>query len=388
MFSEKEEILLHNYFDNLLSKEEQTEFEDCLLDNIDLAIELGKLKNLQRNLNNLCSNFNPPDTVIENIINSLLKNKVDSKNINPNKSDGKKVTKTKKTKRKLTQKTKYRLKQFVLILFILFFIVVLIFGYLFIVKNNKTTPWIVNNINFDTTQTSIKILEKKLEENSILETEENDNFLILIDNSGIIELSGKSKIKVLTGTKSLNSIFYYFGKLNFKPNLNNQLFELNYAKIKIQTINSNFLISNYTKNSLVEVLTNYIKIKYNDVEFQIPSNHSFYFIESNSISIPTNNNSSEAFVNLISSYSLTNNEILLSEIIKIATEKESFTLFYLLSQVPPIYREQIIKKLVKFVPLPSTVTKESILLLEQSSLNIWWDQIYISNHYRPSKNID
>jgi len=136
MFSEKEEILLHNYFDNLLSKEEQTEFEDCLLDNIDLAIELGKLKNLQRNLNNLCSNFNPPDTVIENIINSLLKNKVDSKNINPNKSDGKKVTKTKKTKRKLTQKTKYRLKQFVLILFILFFIVVLIFGYLFIVKNN------------------------------------------------------------------------------------------------------------------------------------------------------------------------------------------------------------------------------------------------------------
>ena len=196
MFSEKEEILLHNYFDNLLSKEEQTEFEDCLLDNIDLAIELGKLKNLQRNLNNLCSNFNPPDTVIENIINSLLKNKVDSKNINPNKSDGKKVTKTKKTKRKLTQKTKYRLKQFVLILFILFFIVVLIFGYLFIVKNNKTTPWIVNNINFDTTQTSIKILEKKLEENSILETEENDNFLILNDNSGIIELSGKSKIKV------------------------------------------------------------------------------------------------------------------------------------------------------------------------------------------------
>ena len=206
MFSEKEEILLHNYFDNLLSKDEQTEFEDCLLDNIDLAMELGKLKNLQRNLNNLPSNFNPPDVVIENIINSLLNQNLANKNIDSkqSKQNAKLIQEKKKIKRKLRPKTKYRLKQAALISVIVFFIVALVLGYFLIVKNSKTTPWKINNTNLEATQTNNNTSTEKLEENSIFETKEGDNFLILIENSGTMNLYGRSKIKVLVGTKSLN----------------------------------------------------------------------------------------------------------------------------------------------------------------------------------------
>jgi len=380
MFSEKEEILLHNYFDNLLSKDEQTEFEDCLLDNIDLAMELGKLKNLQRNLNNLPSNFNPPDVVIENIINSLLNQNLANKNIDSkqSKQNAKLIQEKKKIKRKLRPKTKYRLKQAALISVIVFFIVALVLGYFLIVKNSKTTPWKINNTNLEATQTNNNTSTEKLEENSIFETKEGDNFLILIENSGTINLYGRSKIKVLVGTKSLNSISYYFGNLNFNPDLNNKLFEVNYNQIQMQSINSNFLISSNAENPLVKILSNFIFLKSGGVEFKIPSNHSFYFVADNSISIPTNNNSSEEFIKLISSYSLTKNDVLLSKIIKSATKQESFTLFFMLNQVTPEYRELIIEKLKQIVPLPSSIAKESILFLEQSSLNIWWEQIYIS----------
>ena len=380
MFSEKEEILLHNYFDNLLTKDEQTEFEDCLLDNIDLAMELGKLKNLQRNLNNLPSNFNPPDTIIENIINSLLNQNLANKNIDSKQTKQKdKISKEKKkNKRKLRPKTKYRLKQTALISLIVIFIGALVLAYFLIVKNSKTTPWEINSTNLETNQTNNNTLNNKLEENSIFETKEGDNFIIFIENSGTINLNGKSKIEVLDGTKSLNSINYYFGNLNFNPDLNNKLFEVNFNKVQIHSINSNFSISTNSENPRVNIFSNFITLKSKGIEFKIPSNHSFYFVTDNAISIPTNNNSSEEFIKLISSYSLTKNDFLLPKIIKSTTKKELFSLFFMLSQVAPEYRELIIEKLQKIVPLPSTITKENILFLDQSSLNTWWDQIYIS----------
>ncbi|MBU0472698.1 MAG: hypothetical protein KKF62_00905 [Bacteroidetes bacterium] len=380
MYSDRNEILLHDYFDNLLSEEEQTEFEDCLLDNIDLAIELGKLKNLQRNLNNLPSNFTPQDTVIENIINSLLSTNLEVKNIDKKAYNNKRTKpekKKSKTKRELSPKTKYILKRLLIPTLILIVLSVSVVGYYGYIKMNKTTPWFVNILK---SKTTAKFETNELIVNSTFETTESQEVEIVIKQCGKIELLGASKIEVLNGEKSLNSIFYYFGNFSFFPDLNNQLFELNYYAISIKSTNSIFSISENKGNTNVMVVTNFITVKNDNLEYRIPANHQFNISGKNEVSIPINDKSSEIFFDLINSYSLTKNHLVLGEIIKTSTSTEAFTLFSLLPQVTPYYRDIIINKLQKMVPMPSNINKENILILDQLSLESWWDAIYLANN--------
>ena len=65
-------IKLHDYFDGLLSPEEEGDFQTLLMDNRSLAIELGKLKDLKRRLKNMPLSFEPPGRIIDNITEKLL----------------------------------------------------------------------------------------------------------------------------------------------------------------------------------------------------------------------------------------------------------------------------------------------------------------------------
>ena len=72
MHDEELKILLHDYFDDLLTEEEESDFQSQLMENRTLAIDLGKLKDLKRRLNNLPLNFEPPPKIISNITEKLL----------------------------------------------------------------------------------------------------------------------------------------------------------------------------------------------------------------------------------------------------------------------------------------------------------------------------
>jgi len=175
MSKENEEILLHDYFDNLLSEEEQNRFEDLLLDNIDLAIELGKLKNLQRNLNNLPSTFTPSEKTLNNILNSLLNNNLGEKEVAEKKKDKKffRIEKKEvKPRQKLKPKTKFRIKQFFSVLISIAFISALVFGYFLYVDMNNTTPWFVKVLNKSDLSTKVENNNIELNINSLFETKE------------------------------------------------------------------------------------------------------------------------------------------------------------------------------------------------------------------------
>ena len=383
--SDNDEIFLHDYFDNLLSPAEQEKFENYIVDNIDLAIELGKLKNLQRNLKNLPSNFSPPDTVIENIIDSLLEgenqeenseNKITEKK---KKREGKeKAKKEKKEKRKLRPKTKYRLKILLFLSLFIMFLSAFGAGYYFYNQVNETTPWQIKYISPNNTHSNQKVKVNELEINSILNTLDNEQVLIQIADIAKIEVLGNSKIEILAGTQSLNSIKYYFGDLTFIPEVNNELFQIVVNKIIISSTNSKFTSNKIENSTHINVLSNYIIVNLNDLEYKVPSNHEFKIIGKNEISIPINKDSSEKFRKLITSYTAAQKSIVLDRIIKTSSIKEVFTLHFLLSQVSPVYRELIIEKLQKLVPSPPSINKVQILFLEKGALDDWWEEIYNS----------
>jgi hypothetical protein len=51
-----------------------------------------------------------------------------------------------------------------------------------------------------------------------------------------------------------------------------------------------------------------------------------------------------------------------------------------LPSVTPEYRELIIEKLNNLAPIPQTTSKEKILILDQSALDDWWEEIFLSTN--------
>ena len=381
MHNEKDEILLHDYFDNLLSSDEQQHFEEYIVDHIELAIDLGRLKNLRRNLKNMPSNFTPPDAVIENIISSLLGNKesIDTFALQPEdvyrESENKDKIKKKKVRKKLKPKTKYKLKQSFKIA--IFFVVLLLMGYVYYykVQNDKTTPWIVKTMqNIDSLQTE----ESYLTINSTLLTKTEQKAIISIAQKATLELSDNAQIKVINATQGLNSIDYKSGDILFKPIYDNEIFEIIHNKLSLFSSNSEFLIDSHESRLFVEVITNFITIKSKLLEYRIPLNYKFELLGENKISIPISNNSSNYFHQLIKSYTNLPSEHFLDKIVEVSGLDEAFTLHFLLAQVTPAYRELIIDKLNKISPMPSSCSKEKILILDSKALDDWWETIFIA----------
>lgn len=377
----KDEIILHDYFDNLLSSAEQKDFEETLLDNIDLAIDLGKLKNMQRNLRNLPSNFEPSEIIIENIIDSLLeeKEKLASSNIK-SESAFKKETKKKKIKKErksLKAKTKFRLKRLLAVFVLIFFIAVIGAGYYYFQKENSTFPWKVSLLSENAPQKLQSLVSSGLSSDTHLVISENDSVQITIADKGIIKLSGESKIVITHGTQALNSIFLEKGELKFTPQIGNVLFQLEHNNITIQSENSQFeIMASNKRTSTLHILTNFVKINLKDVISKIPNNHTFQILDKNSISLPLITNASKKLTKLVRQFDIEQNDKTLLAILKLSTRDNAYTLYFMMHKVTPTNRELILEKLQQYFPLPNSITKVDILMLDNTALNIWWEEIY------------
>jgi len=377
-----DQILLHDYFDNLLSPEAQKEFEETLLDKIDLAIDLGKLKNLQRNLHNLSSNFEPNEIVIENIIASLLEDKVkiDSPEIEVEKEDTKrKKKKIKKERKGLKALTKFRLKRLFTFFAFLSFIALIAAGYLYFQKENSSFPWEVSLISENSSSELQSIVSSGLGSNAHLTIGKDESVKITIVNNGIFELHGESEIEIISGTQLQNSIIIENGNLEFTPQIGNISFQLIHNEIILQSKNSQFEITaSNTSTSKVKVLTNFVDINLKNVVSKIPFNHTIQYLDKNHISLPLISNASKQLTKLVHEFDIKQSNKTILSILKLSTKKNVFTLFFMLSKVTPTHRELVIEKLQHFYPLPKSITILDILMLNNDALETWWEEIYSS----------
>ena len=222
----EDQIALQDYFDDLLSEDERNDFENILLENIDLAIDLGKLKDLRRNLHNLPSNFDPSETIIENIFDSLLEeseevasieDESEGENQNKSKDKSKSVPKKKREIKKkqkvLKAKTKFRLKRLLIFSAFVFFIVIIGAGYYLFQQQNSTFPWKVSVLSENVSSELQSLVSSGLNLDVHLKTSGNDIIKITIPDNGVIELSGESGIVITYGTQLLNSILLENGNL-------------------------------------------------------------------------------------------------------------------------------------------------------------------------------
>ncbi len=459
----KDEIALHDYFDDLLSPGEKVEFEEILVEYIDLAIDLRKLKTLKRILQNLPMAFEPSEILMENISKTILeaeemyihpepesepkpkkekkekKKKKKKKDLleesldeespieespieespiedsliedssvlesfieenfheespiieepkrekpkkekpKKEKSDKKRPPKKRPVSRKrkgLRGKTKFRIKQFIYFLLSVGFVGAVLSGYYFYLQIDSTFPWKVNVIS-ESSQPNKNLLPNFIDNNEHLVTYKDNVIRITVANKGFIELNGECEIASINGTQSLNSVLLEKGNLKFSPLQENNLFLLLYGDIKIRSVNSEFeLNAPGNASATLNVFSNFVEIEVGDFINKVPYNHTIKVLDENHISIPVITSSSKRFTRLVNQFGMQQSDKTLNSILNLSKKENAFTLLFMLNKVTPGNKDLIINKLQKFFPLPDSITKVDILLLDDEALNTWWLEIY------------
>lgn len=372
MHDDELKIRLHDYFDELLSPEEESDFQMLLMENRSLAIELGKLKDLKRRLKNLPLSFEPPTRIIDNITEKLLT--LEGKQSGPSK---RKIPEQIKPKLK---KVKNRSNNKTLINILIIIIIVILGGgggYYFYSMNKSTTPWRMVTVSGKATiANSVQAIDQ-ISENQILQLSDDGESSIYMQDQGIIKIDGKTEIEIIKANKNSNTLNFNYGKLEYIPKPNSGEFNIFVKNFIISSDNSKFTVSSdklgdYT----IGVLSNYLSVQFSGISYRFAHDHKVKIIAEQVIQIPQNINTNKNFINLINEYNFNKETKTLNKIMSSATKSDALTLHFLLSEVDPAQREQVINRLNEIIPLPYGVTESDILILNQKMLDKWWDKIY------------
>lgn len=365
-------IKLHDYFDGLLSPEEEGDFQTLLMDNRSLAIELGKLKDLKRRLKNMPLSFEPPGRIIDNITEKLLT--LECKN-------------SQKLRRKEPQKIKPKLKPTkkksgskVLVSVILILIIVVLGGaggYYFYNMNKSTTPWRIVTLSGEVKIGSSGQSGNQISENQIFQLSDEGESDIYLGDEGVLKIIGKSEFEILSASNVSNTIRFNYGLLEYIPKPNSIELETVLNDFKVKSNNAKFRIStdelgDYT----AEVLNNFVVIEFREKHYRFAHDHRVKIVADQIIRTPYFINTNSNFIKLLQDFDYNKEPKLLKNIISRAEKVDALSLHFLLSQVKPADRELIISKLEELVPLPYGVAESEILILNQEMLNKWWDKIY------------
>jgi len=372
MPEEELSILLHDYFDNLLSEDEESDFQTLLMENRTLAIELGKLKDLKRRLRNMPLSFEPPPKIIRNITEKLLL----LENIKE-KSDSKRDA----SKAKTIKVEKQRKKKSRKIFLILIIIIILAFGggggYYYYIMNMNISPWRIVPISGEFKIGSNSSSPKQISKNQIFELAEGGESEIYVQDQGIIQVEGKSKIEILSSSKNQNSISFIYGSLEYIPKPMSDKFQIVKGELVITSENSKFRISSDELGDFhLEILSNFLQIQFKHELFRFAHDYVVKIEGDNVIKTPYSNKTTPNFIKLLTEYDYNYDPSTLQKIIDLAVNNDALSLHFLLSRVTPAKRELIIEKLQSITPLPFGVVKSDILILDREMMNKWWDKIY------------
>ena len=372
MPNEDQKILLHDYFDELLSPEEEADFQTLLMENRSLAIELGKLKDLKRRLKNMPLSFEPPPKIINNITDKLLTlESTQDKGKSKKKSTGKNK-KTKKKKRRRSSKV---------ILNIIIIILLLALGggggYYFYYMNKVEATWRVSPISGQYNIGSNMQQLKGISEEQIFKLGKNGEAEIYINDLGTLHVKGKTELKVLSISPDKGSISLSYGHLEYIPKPTLGMFQILMNDLLITSKNSKFKIySDDLGDFTIEVLSNFLEIKFKGVLHRFAHDYVVKIEAGQVLKTPYSIKTSPEFIKLVNDYDYNHDTKMLLKIINTASKNDALTLHFLLSQVEPAKRELIIDKLNTIIPLPYDVDKSKILILDKKGMNKWWDEIY------------
>lgn len=377
--------LMDDYLDNLLSDKTRKEFEESIEYCPEEKTLLLKQRQLKKRLNDLPLSFTPPESIFNELKNSLLE--IDTTEINSTANFSKPTSLTdddvqqesdsgeKRSAKKKKYKTSRATNLFWTTLSIL--IISVIIGYYYIYVYNNTAPWKFNLLGGTAT------INQNFSERSNIYSGDN---IILSEVAHAkmalparfeLELFGNSKITILDTRATSNKINLIDGSFNFNSLNSESNFIVQRGNFTIEEKSGQyaFTMDEYGNINL-SVDKGVIELNHSNFNFRVASKYSLSIIEDSYCTIPLHENATYNFKHSIDRLNSNVNDIAaLSTAMLESKQTDQLTLLRIMELVAIDKRELLYQKISNIFPPPSGVTKQGILESNKRMLEKWWSEI-------------
>lgn len=398
MNCEEVKINLHDYIDEELDDYTRREVEYHIR-NCDLCFkDYKKLMLFFDRLKDLPLAVNPPNEILEQIKNELLKESgvKDQTDLKLTPAQTKKIQREKErqtkklaatnpalrksrvtkqlVKRKLNVQSRNYLKPFLKIILPIMIIALAYFVYDI---SRRNYPWTVSALEGSIKIGNITLNDGKWSEGETLTTDVNSKALIKIPKVGVIYVDNNSSLVLDRGKENANRIKINNGKFRIVNSVLIPSLSLMIHNSEIIDRNGEFFVSvDLLQNIEVEVKSGFVEIYHNNKTFLVDKNYSCKIQRGMLPSIPIRVDASDSLKLAVDWFEFRNGgDPAVEKIINNSRQNDMLTLLALIPKVSQLQRQIIFQIISNHFPPPESVTRAGIIRLDEEMLYRWWEEI-------------
>ena len=221
------------------------------------------------------------------------------------------------------------------------------------------------------------IKQGSLKVGQTLETGESSRVKILIATIGEVELEPNSRIRLVQTSESEHRLALDHGRLSAKITAPPRLFFVNTPSAEAIDLGCAYTLEvDNAGRSFLHVTSGWVQLVGNGHDSYVPIGAMCETRRGIGPGTPYFDDASEAFVRALNSFDFEGGgEQAFNTVLAECRQRDTFTLWQMLSRVEGNQRVQVLNRMIELVGLPEGVTREGTLKLDQETLEAWKDEM-------------
>jgi hypothetical protein len=210
-----------------------------------------------------------------------------------------------------------------------------------------------------------------------LQTDASSTAEVRVGTIGTVEVSPRTRLRIVTTRPDEHRISLQHGQIKATISAPPRLFFVDTKSATAVDLGCQYTmnVDDYG-NGLINVTLGWVAFEWQGRQSLVPAGAQCRTHATAGPGTPYFEDAPTAFVNALENFDFTNGgEASVRTVLANARQRDTLTLWHLLSRVDPPLRAQVFDRMISFAPLPKGVTREKALALDPRTLETWKNEL-------------
>jgi len=235
-----------------------------------------------------------------------------------------------------------------------------------------------NRPRWEVTLTSAgKTSQKAVRAGDWLQTDASSTAEVRVGTIGTVEVSPRTRLRIVTTRPDEHRISLQHGQIKATITAPPKLFFVDTKSATAVDLGCQYTmnVDDYG-NGVLNVTLGWVAFEWHGHHSLVPAGAQCRTHATAGPGTPYFEDAPKVFINALEDFDFANGgEASIRTVLANARQRDTLTLWHLLSRVAPPLREQIFDKMISFAPLPKGMTREKVLALDPKTLETWKNEL-------------
>jgi hypothetical protein len=210
-----------------------------------------------------------------------------------------------------------------------------------------------------------------------LQTDASSTAEVRVGTIGTVEVSPRTRLRIVTTRPDEHRISLQHGQIKATITAPPKLFFVETKSATVVDLGCQYTmnVDDYG-NGILNVTLGWVAFEWKGRQSLVPAGAQCRTHASAGPGTPYFEDAPTIFVNALEDFDFANGgEASIRTVLANARQRDTLTLWHLLSRVDPPLRARIFEKMISFAPLPKGITREKVLALDPQNLETWKNEL-------------